>query len=244
MLDEDRVLECISRSETPRRRRSRSRWRRRSRRSGFGGGDQVLFAAFGGGLTWGASVLEWRRHRSEGNGEARDARSSPARAAASAPPPPARWRPTAGRSASTTGPTPSSAEELAKSIDVAGGTAVPLAGDISDGEDAREHLPGDGGRARPSPGPGQQRGIRNDNARPSSTRSCGLASLTRTSRPRSAPPAARFGPCCAPVWANRLRRFARRAARNAGQANYAAAKAGLIGMTARSPSRSPAEASR
>ena len=50
-------------SPTPPPRRCRSRSRSRNRRAGSRPGHRVLLAAFGGGLTWGATVVEWTRRR-------------------------------------------------------------------------------------------------------------------------------------------------------------------------------------
>ena len=202
---------------TPRRRQSRSRSRRRSRRSGSGPGDQVLLAAFGGGLTWGATVLEWEAPMAlSATAGPRAARSSPAPRAASAPPPPARWRPTAGRSASTTARTPSSAEALASEIAAAGGTAVPLAGDICDGDELERIFQ----RWRPSTAPcwswSTTPGSATTASPPARRRRLGsrrghqpLGRLPRDA-PRASPHAAR------PLRPDRQRRFDRRAARQRG----------------------------
>ena len=163
----------------------------------------------------------------------RAARSSPAPRAGSA----RRWRgrspPTAGPLASTTAPTPTAPRPWSREIAAAGGAAVAARRRRlrrrGDGRRVRR----DGGRARPGARAGQQR--RHPRRRPRAAarrRGLGRASSTPTSPPPSAPPAARCGRCCAPASGaivNVASIVGPRA--NAGQANYAASKAGLIGMT-------------
>ena len=48
-----------TRSATPRPRRFRSRWRRPRESGELRAGQRVLLGAFGGGLTWGSTVLRW-----------------------------------------------------------------------------------------------------------------------------------------------------------------------------------------
>jgi 3-oxoacyl-[acyl-carrier protein] reductase len=125
-----------------------------------------------------------------------------------------------------------SAEALAGEIDAAGGTAVPLAGDVCDADQLEEVF-----RAMESDhGPVlvlvNNAGIRNDNLAPqidddawASVVDTNLSAAFRATRRALRPMLrARFGRIVNVASIAGLRA-------NAGQANYSAAKAGLIGMT-------------
>jgi 3-oxoacyl-[acyl-carrier protein] reductase len=126
----------------------------------------------------------------------------------------------------------SSAEELAKSIEAAGGAAVPLAGDICDGEDLERVFSAMEAEHGPVLVLVNNAGIRVDGLAPQldddawarvvdTNLSAAFRATRRALRPMLR---ARFGRIVniASVVGPRA---------NAGQANYAAAKAGLIGMT-------------
>ena len=198
-----------------------------------GPASRVLLAAFGGGLTWAATVVEWGATAMEVatmregcaivTGSARGIGAATATAS----------RRRAGRWSSTTAAMPTPPPRCVERIEAAGGRALAVKADVTDPSRGRPALRARRGGARPRAGARQQRGharrrpgaAARRRGRGTSVLDTNLSAAFHTTRRALRPMLrGRFGRIV-----NVASIVGPRA--NAGQSNYAASKAGLIGMT-------------
>ena len=203
----------------------------RARTAACAPGHEVLLAAFGAGFTWGAGVMEWSGDRLSRPESA--TRSSPAPRAGSAPRSRRRSPPTAGPSRSTTAPTRPARNAVVEAIEAAGGTRDGASRPTSPTATPRRCST----RLEDALGPGARRSSTTPASAPTGSRPSSTDDdwdrVIDTNLSRRLPADARRA---APMIKARYGRIVNIASvvgprANAGQSNYAAAKAGLIGMT-------------